>query len=341
MSAKAASQLTRYSSLKDLAKLPYFDLDETGELTIADPKYGRAIDVHTHLALSYLLPATVDLMRETPAVEHYLPATNPVDLELYANLNFTPFDLKRMERDLTIGSLGKTGMRATHTLPNLARELARLGLQSAVLLPIDAPILSNNAERWLRAASGRPDFIGFGSVHPFNPFPARALDRQRRLGARGIKLHPAVQMVGPDHPRTIHVCRLAGERNLVVLFHCGPVNIETALGRRLSQVRRYEKVIAECPDTTFILGHAGALQYEEGIELARRYPNALVEIASQSLPGVRRVLEALPRDRVLFGSDWPFYPIALPLAKVLIATEGDEALREAILFRNAERLFHG
>ena len=64
-----------------------------------------------------------------------------------------------------------------------------------------------------------------------------------------------------------------------------------------------------------------------------------VEIASQSLTGVRKIIERVDHDRILFGSDWPFYHQSMALAKVLLATEEAPALRRGILSGNAERLF--
>jgi hypothetical protein len=65
---------------------------------------------------------------------------------------------------------------------------------------------------------------------------------------------------------------------MIVFWHCGPVGIETPLGRKLSQVRRYEAPIAAHPGTTFVLGHAGALQPGEAIRLAKAYPNVWGEL---------------------------------------------------------------
>jgi predicted TIM-barrel fold metal-dependent hydrolase len=53
---------------------------------------------------------------------------------------------------------------------------------------------------------------------------------------------------------------------------------------------------------------------------------------------VRRILERAPEERVLFGSDWPFYHQAVPLAKVLLATEGAPRTRRRVLRDNAARL---
>jgi len=123
-----------------------------------------------------------------------------------------------------------------------------------------------------------------------------------------------------------------------VLIHCGPVDIETPLGRYLSQVRHYEAPIREHPGTQFLLGHAGALQSEAALALQRRYPNVWLETSSISLGQLRAILADGDVDRVVYGTDWPFYHQAVALAKVLVATEGQPALRRKILFDNAARL---
>ena len=89
------------------------------------------------------------------------------------------------------------------------------------------------------------------------------------------------------------------------------------------------------PRTRFVLGHAGALQMEEALALACRYPNVWLELSGQSLANVRTILERADPDRILYGSDWPFYHQAIGMAKVLIATEGRADLRAKVLYRNA------
>jgi predicted TIM-barrel fold metal-dependent hydrolase len=123
-----------------------------------------------------------------------------------------------------------------------------------------------------------------------------------------------------------------------VLFHCGPVGIEPKAAARRSQVERYERTLPENPDTTFGLGPSGALQFDQAIRFADRYPNAYFELSCLGLGALRRVVDDVPADRLLYGTDWPFYHQALTLARVLIATEGDTALRRAILHDNAARL---
>jgi len=330
---------TQFGDHFALSKLPYFDVVDGDRLVLSDPAFGPSVDAHSHLALSYLRRTTVDLRQEHPRTEHYLPLESPLDLDVYINKNFNPTQLERMAADLTRKSMMAAGMRRTHTLPNLLREMRDLGITQSVLLPIELPFISRNAEVYLGLTHGQKEILCFGSVHPYGWNPGRRLEAQKARGARGIKIHPAVQMIYPQDRRAMAVYKKCGELDLPVLWHCGPVDIEPPAGRRRSQVRLYEKPIAENPHTTFVLGHSGALQSDVALELANRYPNVWLELASQSLTVIRRLLEQGPTDRIMMGSDWPFYHQATAVAKVLIATEGDESLRRKVQYDNAAKLF--
>lgn len=328
---------TVFSRLSDLARLPWFEAYDD-RVVVSDEGVGPIIDVHTHVALAYVRPIQVDLYQAHSRTEHYLPACCRLDLDVYVNKNFGPADLAAMKRDLTLRSVTGRGMRKTHTVPNLVREMDELGIAHSVLLPIDFPALSENAENALGAAKATERIISFGSVHPYTRGVRDKLDAQVAAGARGVKVHPAVQLVRPDDPRAMKLYTLCGERDIPVLWHCGPVGIEPALGRYLSQVRFYERPIAENPKTRFILGHAGALQADMAFELVKKYPNVWLETSSQSLSAIRAMVDGVPEDKILFGTDWPFYHQAIGLAKVLIATEHKRDLRHAILYANAARV---
>jgi hypothetical protein len=135
--------------------------------------------MHTHVALAYLMPMRVDLYRATPHTEHYLPDCCPIDFEGYQNKNFTPEALRALKQDLTLGSFRRGGMHATHTVPNLTREMDELGIVHSVLLPIDLPYISRNAAHALEAARREPKMISFGSVHPIVDRVGTRLDEQR------------------------------------------------------------------------------------------------------------------------------------------------------------------
>lgn len=327
-----------FPSVNALSTLPWFELRD-GRLGLRDRFLPPAIDVHTHLALAFVRPMAVDLFAAPHPTRHYLPLSNRLDLDVYINQNLSKEDLARLTRDLTLGALTGGGMRGTHTAPNLTREMGEMNIAASVLLPIDFPVLSSNAETYLAVAKRESALLGFGSVHPYARDVPGKLARQRAAGARGIKFHPAVQVVAPDNERALALFHEAGALGLPVLMHCGPVGIESESRRKLCLVPRYERALRENPRTTFVFGHSGALQMEEALTLAKRYENVYLEISCQSLTNVRRIVNEAPSDRILFGSDWPFYHQAIPMAKALLATEGKPAARRQLLHENAERLF--
>lgn len=332
---------TRFESSLDLARLPWFDVEGGSRLVLAEgvgTELGPIIDMHTHLAMGFFRRLRVDLHASTPTVAYYLPLTLPVDLDAYSNRNLDAAALFAMKADVSVLGLTGQGMRTTHTAPNLVRDMQALGIVSSVVLPFDLPVGARNADRLLETVRRYPELLPFGSVHPWDRDIDRRLDRQQAEGALGVKLHPNGQFIAPDHPKTVHLCGRCGARDLPVLFHCGPVGIEPAAAQRRSQVERYEQTIAANPRTTFVLGHSGALQHTQAIELATRYPNTWFELSCLGLGALRDVIDGVPADRLLYGTDWPFYHQALTLARVLIATEGDDALRRAVLHDNAARL---
>ncbi|MCC5953202.1 MAG: amidohydrolase family protein [Acidimicrobiia bacterium] len=336
-----SSYPTRFESTLELDRLPWFEVRGGNRLVLTDDaraEVGPIIDMHTHLAMAFFRRNRIDLHAATPTVAYYLPVTLPVDLDRYSNLNLDASAMFAMKADVSVLGLTAQGMRTTHTAPNLVRDMEALGIVSSVVLPIDLPLGARNADDLLEVARRYPELLPFGSVHPYDRDLEQRLDRQQRDGALGIKLHPNGQFIAPDHPKTVHLCGRCGQRGLPVLFHCGPVGIEPAAARRRSQVDRYERTIAENPDTTFVLGHSGALQHHKAIAFADRYPNTLFELSCLGLEAMREVLDVVPGDRLLYGTDWPFYHQALTLARVLIATEDDAGLRRSILHDNAARL---
>ena len=329
-----------FENYYDLARLPFFRLEE-GRLVIDEAAgIGPIIDMHTHLALAYLLPMQINLFQLHGKTEHLLPDYAHLDLNHYANKDYTPKLLKRMHQIVAKQSFSKKGAHKTHNVAHLIREMDDLGVQNAVILPVDLPFISNNAKIYAQAAQIEKRLIPFGCVHPFSWFMEKKLDAQIERGAKGIKMHPMAQNVRPNHRMVMKLYRLCGERNIPVLWHCGPTGIESHGGRERCQVRHYHPAIAQNPRTTFILGHSGALQMDFALKLAKRYPNTYCDLSCQSLPNIRKIVEEMDPDRIVYGTDWPWYHEALTLAKVLIATEEKPELRRKILYENAKNLLN-
>src|SRR5512139_152434 len=131
-------------------------------------------------------------------------------------------------------------------------------------------------------------------------------------------------------------CELLG---LPVIFHCGRSGIEPEFTRPYALMRRYVPAIETFPQVQFVLGHAGARDVAAAIPLAQRHGNVWLEIAGQGVTQLHELVAQVGAEKLLFGTDWPFYPLAATLAKVLLVTEKQPATRTAILRGNAERVF--
>jgi hypothetical protein len=331
------SETFRFDRLADLARLPWFDVDGD-RLVVSDRTVGPVIDLHAHYALPVLWPRRVDLERTTERTELLLPCCARHDLDVYANVNFGALGVRRLKRELVLGGLTGLGARRSHTAPNHERDCRDAGVVHSAILAIDLGIPSHSVDDSIAAAVRRGSATAFGSLHPRRRRPTERLEEQLHRGARGLKLHPQLQRFHPADPRAMAVYAHAARERLPVLWHCGPVGIEPASSRRFVQIAGYEPALAAHPDTTFILGHAGALACAEAIALQRRYANAWLEVSCISLAQMRHVVAEADPDRIVYGTDWPFYHHAITLAKVLLATEGRPALRRKILHDNAARL---
>ena len=342
-----------YPGYRGLAKLPWFELDKDGNLYCNDDDVPYSIDVHCHLGMSVLFRPHLDLLAATSRVKHLLDcdATDPgcpLDLDIYINGNFSDQALD----DLTMSTIAQgvwgSPFTKTQTIPNLLREMESMRVQQAMLLPIKLglPFGDQLEQDWfaaVNAGAAEQHLHVWLSVYPGD---ATAVTQMRQAAARGgriIKLHPTVQRFYPDEPALMALYAEAQALGLVVFFHGGRAGIEPESSHQFAMPRHYEAALAEYPNLQFILGHAGARDSEAMIALARRYDNAWLGIHGQSVTMLETMIQSTDSDRLLFGTDWPFYHLGASLAKVLITTEvsSRRTLRQKILRDNALRLFPG
>ena len=145
-----------------------------------------------------------------------------------------------------------------------------------------------------------PDrLVGYVRVHPWYPEAVDLVDRAfAEFGMRGVKLHPVGNLSHPASEVSLRVIRRAAEHR-PVLFHCGDEALTTPL-----QIALAAEAV---PEASIILGHMGGyFHVEEAIEVAARLPNLYLETSAMPYPGmIRRAIEAIGPERVLFASDGP------------------------------------
>ena len=337
-----------FNGYRGLAELPWFALDVNGVLHNVADDMPAAIDMHCHLGMSLLLAPEVDLQKRTARVVHLLDcdATNPgcdLDLDVYINRNFSEQALNALWWGSAAQGLWGSASASTQTIPNLLFEMRTCGVERASIMPIafDLPFGDDLTERWIEAieiAGARERFILGCSVHPQDPARFEKLRGYAAAGARMIKFHPTMQRAYPDSDVMMELYSECYRLGLIVFFHCGRAGIEPESTHRYALPRHYEAAFKTYPDLQFVLGHSGARDVAEALPLAMRYANVWLDTHGQGVTTLDDMLKRTGGERMLFGSDWPFYHLAASLAKLLIITEGQPEKRFALLRGNAERL---
>ncbi len=340
---------THFESYRGLAELPFFELDADGRLRcVADAAFG-AIDFHTHLGMSYLFASDVDLQRRTPTTSYIFDCDGDalpclLNFNIYQNQLASQEILDQLRWELVRSGLpGGSPAARTHTIPNLLAEMDAMGLERVVVLPvaIDLPFNNDPTEQWLtqaRASAAPERLVMFGSVLPGEGDAIEKLRRYKTLGVHGIKLHPPLQHVYPDADESMAVYQECDRLGLPILFHSGRAGIEPESAQRYAEMKHYWAPVTEFPNLRFIFGHAGCrLDADEALAIAKEHPNVWLEISGQGLPHLEKMLQTIDADRILYGTDWPFYPLAPALAKVLMVTAHDQTVTRMILRENALR----
>lgn len=243
------------------------------------------------------------------------------------------------------------------TAEGLKSSMADAGVTYSVILPVATnPRQVAAINRAAAAVNDREEgLISFGCMHPDLENWREELDQAARLGLRGIKIHPAYQMVDQNDIRYLRILERAGELELIVVTHSGldigyPDADQCAPEKIADAVRQVGPV-------KLIAAHMGGWkQWEEAEQLAE-FPNVFLDTSFSTGSLTPRTVEDAPSQepellqeeaflrlislfgvhRILFGTDSPWsdqresirWLQALPLS-------GED--RAAILGGNAQRL---
>jgi predicted TIM-barrel fold metal-dependent hydrolase len=196
-------------------------------------------------------------------------------------------------------------------------------------------------------ARENPSLIPFINLDPLQDeatMTAELLDKVNNHGARGIKLHPGSQWFYPNDRRLWPAYRSAQDMKLPVIFHAGRfMSPET-----YSRPNNFVEVLESFPDLTLVMAHIGIGYEDEAIALARDYSNLLFDcsaiIGSTSPDGgvteerLTAIIKEIGVERVMFGSDFPWYDPADSVARLLRLDFSEEEKR-LLLAENAIRIY--
>ena len=195
-----------------------------------------------------------------------------------------------------------------------------------------------------------PDtFLGFASVDPWKGRLAIAeLERAvRTLGLRGVKFQPIAQRFYPNDWQFYPLWETCAALGIPAVFHVGT----TALGAgvrggdgfhlKYAQPLHLDDVAADFPGFTIIAAHPAWPWQEEMLAIALHKTNVYLDLSGWSPrhfpPSLVRFANSALQDRVLFGSDYPFFGPERWL-RDFESVDFKPEVRQKVLLTNAQRL---
>ncbi len=250
----------------------------------------------------------------------------------------------------------------------LLKAMDEGGIETALLLPIDfgfalgevaIPIEIQNEEMAKIAMSHRDRFIPFIGVDPRRE---GALDLLRRgieeWGARGLKYHGIGEFF-PAEEKGWPLLELAEKNGLILLVHQGP--LMHPFESKYCHPRDLGPVLKTFPKLRVVAAHLAFSWWRDLIEVAQQALSLYADISGWQLVALdnpsqfshilRKVMDGMGKDRILFGTDGPtFDPFVSKKAYVEFVRNlagRDEVPRfskdeiQALLDGNGRRLLQG
>jgi len=227
------------------------------------------------------------------------------------------------------------------TLRNFRLSLEGTEIDSCVCAPVSP---NNTYEDMLAARNADARVIAFTSPDFSGGSAAEKLsDDLSDPVASGVKIHPILQKVKADSKEVFEAVEVVSSFSKPVLLHTGKAryypfreNKEQFTG--FASIDKVKRLAEAFPQVSFIIGHAGLEEVWPVIDLLSGCKNTYAETSFQPPAIIRELLSAFGKDRVVFGSDWP-YGLRLPaILAVEEACGSDLPLREAVLHSNAAKL---
>lgn len=236
---------------------------------------------------------------------------------------------------------------SVNTLENMMRDADEAGVDYIAVLPI-MPALSFEDVEVARMVEPR--------LLPYTCIDFRlGMDAGKKLledserGAFALKLHPVLNSVSLEDPLIEEALKYWAQTGKPVTSHCGAgMYYYPEINDRYC-VPEYGdlRYLAECarrhPEINFVAAHCGGTaegNIERLANLSEDLSNLYVDTSFRSHEDIELMIKLFGGERVMFGTDYPFGSYKRQVEQVMIATEGNQELRDLVFYKNANKLLH-
>jgi len=211
----------------------------------------------------------------------------------------------------------------------IVKDMNAAGIDKSVLLAVDWGLARYLGEPKLSieeinkvfadAAEKYPQrLIAFAGIDPRRDKAAEMVERFiKEWGMKGIKLHSAAGFY-PNDKVCYPIYEKALEYGVPVLLHTGEVL--KPLYFKYCQPIYVQEVAMDFPDLPIILAHTGGCWYSEAVAICSNATNVYLDLSVwqprllrplEFYRALRTLLDSVPWQRVLFGSDYPYLKLLI------------------------------
>lgn len=223
-------------------------------------------------------------------------------------------------------------------LGQIKRELAIAGLppglaeaqRKKAIAEIDVRLVDEMRayNRWgCKVVENHPQIIPFVSMDvtilPGEDGAIHLRELVESYGAKGVKLHGAIQGYYMADPRLGPIYRVCEDLALPIIGHSGP----DKGGKGFTEPRAFGDLLKEHPRLKVVLAHLGGGTWHQTREVATTYPNSYFDCCEiiewttgQYAPSdaqLARLIQEIGSDRVMLGSDFPWYDLDHTIDRVM------------------------
>jgi predicted TIM-barrel fold metal-dependent hydrolase len=306
------------------------------------------VDFHTHLAGERISNFSPEDQKSrfyqslAPVYEPLAMLTEPLHghISRYLALNIRdPISRTFYSSFAWVGLMEVLRLFKRHDVASLIQIMDRHGIDHSVILSLEPFITTQEILDVIRPYTSRLSL--FASVareeNDSGGYFAKCIATG---GISGLKIHPLVGgfACGELYDRLKGAVDVAVQNDLPIMVHTGHIPKSTIAGLAggCEELESLEPLIADFSKGKFILAHIGWESWREVIALAKKYPNVSVETSWQPARVIRRAVDELGPERVIFGSDFPIFKQGAALEQIEKALTDKEYVYVASA--NARRL---
>jgi len=227
------------------------------------------------------------------------------------------------------------------TTSDLLRSMKRARIAFSVIQPVATKPSQVRAINTWASQIVEDGLLPFGTLYPGQSDWEEEIERIKRAGFLGIKLHPDYQSFDPDDKSLFPMYEKLQAENLIVLYHAGDDISFPPPGR--ATPKRLLNIVEHFPHLRIIAAHLGGFKMWDAVEKylvgEDLYLDTCYTFGHLEIKRIVRIMERHGFDRILFGTDSPWTDQREEIQHILRLDILEEAKRK-ILGENARTLLN-